>query len=249
MKIKRLMCTALLTASTFMFGIAPMTAYAKGEPPKDDEVIVVEEEVVEDTKEEPEITEEFVQYDPLTPDGNLTLVDDFGEPGKVGKQFVTLVTKNGNYFYLIIDRDDKGTETVHFLNLVDERDLLSLMEDEEVEEYLADKAEDEPVTVIPEPTKEPETDADTAPTEEPVDVNQGLDPVKVLPVLIFDVIAIIVAAKLLKSRKDKAKDKPDPDADYVDDSMNDFIEDEILELPEEDEEYPEIDEDGSDEEE
>ena len=47
----------------------------------------------------------------LTPDGNLTLVDHVGSPTKSGKQFITAVTKNGNYFYIIIDRDDKGEET------------------------------------------------------------------------------------------------------------------------------------------
>lgn len=67
----------------------------------------------------------------LTPDGNLSLIDDIGSTTAAGKQFITVETKNGNVFYLIIDRDDDGEETVHFLNQVDEADLLALMEDGE----------------------------------------------------------------------------------------------------------------------
>ena len=66
----------------------------------------------------------------LTPDGNLSLIDDIGSSTRSGKQFITVETKNGNMFYLIIDRDDEGEETVHFLNQVDEADLLSLMGDD-----------------------------------------------------------------------------------------------------------------------
>ncbi len=69
----------------------------------------------------------------LTPDGNLSLIDDLGGTSS-GKQFITVETKGGNVFYLIIDRDDEGTQTVHFLNQVDEADLLALMEDGEVQE-------------------------------------------------------------------------------------------------------------------
>ena len=66
----------------------------------------------------------------LTPDGNLSLIDDIGSSTRSGKQFITVETRNGNVYYLIIDRDDEGEETVHFLNQVDEADLLTLMGDD-----------------------------------------------------------------------------------------------------------------------
>ena len=75
--------------------------------------------------------------DPLTPDGNLSLIDDIlqnesyasDEGVTVGnKQFITVQSKNGNYFYIVIDRSG-DTENVYFLNLVDEADLMALMED------------------------------------------------------------------------------------------------------------------------
>lgn len=69
----------------------------------------------------------------FTPKGNLTLVDNFTElPETVGKQFITLQSKNGNYFYLVIDRDG-NSDNVYFMNLIDEADLLALMEEGEAE--------------------------------------------------------------------------------------------------------------------
>ena len=70
----------------------------------------------------------------LSPDGNLSLIDDIGSATTSGKQFITVESKNGNVFYLIIDRDDEGEETVHFLNQVDEADLMALTEDGEAAE-------------------------------------------------------------------------------------------------------------------
>ncbi len=68
---------------------------------------------------------------PLTPEGNMSLVDDIDGEASEDKQFITVVSKNGNYFYIIIDRAKDGENTVHFLNQVDEADLLALMEVEE----------------------------------------------------------------------------------------------------------------------
>ena len=62
----------------------------------------------------------------LTPNGNMTLVDDY----VIGDtQYITVQTKTGNYFYIIIDRGGE-TENVHFLNKVDEADLLPLLDKE-----------------------------------------------------------------------------------------------------------------------
>lgn len=63
---------------------------------------------------------------PLTPEGNLTLVDDVTTSDSSDKQFITAVTKNGNFFYLVIDRAN-NKDNVYLLNLVDEEDLLDLM--------------------------------------------------------------------------------------------------------------------------
>lgn len=73
----------------------------------------------------------------FTPDGNLTLIDDFlqieapasEDSARIEKQFITVQSKNGNTFYIVIDRNGE-TENVYFLNLVDEADLMALLEDE-----------------------------------------------------------------------------------------------------------------------
>ena len=157
---------------------------------------------------------------PLTPDGNMTLVDDIGSSTGAGKQFITLVTKNGNYFYLIIDRDDKGEETVHFLNLVDEQDLFSLMEDDQETAYqnqlAAEQAEKEAeeatASASTAETEDGDKDKDTAATTEKAKSKAAL----------LLIIPLILAAAgggwfYLQNKKKKTQaPAEDPDAGYLD---------------------------------
>ena len=163
----------------------------------------------------------------LTPSGNLTLVDDLGVRNGEGQQFVTLVTKNGNYFYLIIDRDEKGEETVHFLNMVDERDLFALMEDDEKAAYesqmaaeqAAKEAAEKAASEAASQTGESETQK---PEDEPAKESKKTN---LAPILI--IIVLMAAAGggwffMQTKKKKKAESAPDPDADYTDDDEEDY---------------------------
>ena len=183
--------------------------------------------------EEPEAEETEETSEALTPDGNLTLVDDYGSSTEAGKQYITLVTKSGNYFYLIIDRDDEGEETVHFLNLVDEADLLALMEDEDVAEYEeAQEAETTETVTVTEAEEADESDEED--DEEEETTSSGATLTLLLVVLLLAGIggvALYLYKKLDLGKKPAKADRPDPDADETDGGM-------IYDLPEENEDNP-----------
>ena len=135
MKIKKL--GALLVSVALCAGMAaPAFAYG-GEPVEE-----VEQPVLTSTTDEEDVvTVTDEETGALTPEGNLTLVDDYHTDYSdgSGQQFITLVSKSGATFYLVIDRNAKGQQTVHFMNLVDEADLLTLMEEDAADAYTAEK--------------------------------------------------------------------------------------------------------------
>ena len=160
----------------------------------------------------------------LSPDGNLTLMDDLGERNGTGQQFVTLVTKNGNYFYLIIDRDEKGEETVHFLNMVDERDLFSLMEEDEADDYRKQQEEEQAIREAERASAEAEAASRKSETE---DANPDKEPAKskanMAPALIT--VILLAAAGIwyfMQTKKRGQKSAPDTDAGYSEDDEEDY---------------------------
>ena len=119
MKNKRVFRSFLvLLAALVCMGGFSVTAYAGGgeDIPTDDSGVIVETEP-----------------QPLTPEGNMSLVDDISGEASEDKQFITVVSKSGNYFYIIIDNAAEGENTVHFLNQVDEADLMAIIGEEETE--------------------------------------------------------------------------------------------------------------------
>ena len=216
MKIKKL--GALLASAVLCAGMAAPAFAFEGE------TAPVEQPVL------PEMVEDIVTVTDetsgaLTPEGNLTLVDDYhtNYSDGSGQQFITLVSKSGATFYLVIDRNAKGQQTVHFMNLVDEADLLALMEEDAADAYTAEKeaaakAEQDKLKAEEEAKKAAEEaeKAANAPKENKVTKYAAA---------FLGVIALIALAAgggfyffiQQKNKKQAEKEAIDPDADYTED--------------------------------
>ena len=239
MKIKKL--GALLVSAALCAGMAaPGFAFEGDTTP-------VEQPVLPEVVEEDAVTVTDETSGALTPEGNLTLVDDYHTDYSdgSGQQFITLVSKSGNTFYLVIDRNAKGQQTVHFMNLVDEADLLALMEEEDADAYTAEKeaaaqAEQDKLKAEEEAKKAAEEAA--ASGEEQPKENKVT---KIASGFLGVVVLIALAAgggfyfyRQQMQKKKAEKEALDPDANYTEDK-GDF---EIpTDVPDEDEDPDEQD--------
>ncbi len=234
MKIKKL--GALLVSAALCAGMAaPSFAFEGDTTPVEQPVLP---EVVEDV-----VTVTDEASGALTPEGNLTLVDDYhtNYSDGSGQQFITLVSKSGATFYLVIDRNAKGQQTVHFMNLVDEADLLALMEEDAADAYTAEKeaaaqAEQDRLKAEEEAKKAAE-EAAASGTEQ-----TGGNKVTKYAATFLGVLALVGLAAgggiytFMKQKKQAEKEALDPDANYTEDK-DDFeipVEDEPEETGEED---------------
>ena len=134
-KIRNLAAMLMMTATVLLSGT--MTAYAYVDETAETEPEPV---IMEETPEETEAA-------PFSVAGNGELLDDITDDET--KQFLTVQTKNGNTFFMVIDRS-RNSENVYMLSLVDEYDLAEFIEEEETE-----PVEEKPAVIGEEPQPEP----------------------------------------------------------------------------------------------
>ena len=133
--IRNLVATLVMAAAVLLSGT--MTAYAYVDETAEE---APEPAIAEETPEETEIT-------PFSVSGNGQLLDDITDDET--KQFLTVQTKNGNTFFMVIDRS-RNSEDVYMLSLIDENDLAEFIEEGETE-----PAEEKPAVIVEEPRPEP----------------------------------------------------------------------------------------------
>ncbi len=146
----------------------------------------------------------FIATKTLTPEGNLTLVDDIASASSSDKQFITVVTKSGNYYFIIIDRAAE-TENVYFLNNVDEADLLSILEESGYE-----------IAATPTPTTTPRPTAEVEPTGDTDDGKSSGASLILIGILAAAAVGVFVFLKKRKLAQKPASRMEDSEYDYDD---------------------------------
>ena len=132
-KIRNLAAMLMMMAAVLLSGT--MTAYAYVDESAEPEPVIMEE-----IPEETEAT-------PFSVAGNGELLDDITNDET--KQFLTVQTKNGNTFFMVIDRS-RNSENVYMLSLIDEYDLAEFIGEEKTE-----PVEEKPAVIVEEPQPEP----------------------------------------------------------------------------------------------
>ena len=166
----------------------------------------------------PTATPEYIQTGPgqaFTGGGNMHTLDVLYS-AHTNKQFISLETKSGQTYYLVIDYDKPIDEEAdiyetYFLNLVDDRDLLALLSEEE-------KPTPTP-TVAPTPT----------PTKEPVQMDEP-EPKQDGTVIVGALMLAILGggAFWYWTQRKKKESKPQPSYDEYEDDEDDETKDDDL---------------------
>ena len=206
--------TAVLCAAVLLCGFGvPAYAYAGGEG----------EDYGDPTMETPAPEPTITPGEGFSEEGNLVTRDLLYDE-HTNKQFITVQTSGGNTFYIVIDYDKPVDEEAemyetYFLNLVDERDLLALMSDEEKEAVPTPTPEI--IYVTPEPTAAPviTPQPTQAPAQPTTDKTTAL-----LALFAIVGIGVVGAVIFLKGRNQPTARHADSELDLDDDDEDESTE-------------------------
>ncbi len=220
MKKYKKMVGMLTLCGVMLFG-STITAYAGGGDEVDEPMTdPIYTPVIEQEKEDPEVTETPDEPVAFTPDGNAQLVDEATDEDE--KLFYTFVTKNDNYFYLVIDKA-RDTDNVYMLNLIDEQDLMALIAEQEGTDAPATSTgKDSEVTLKPEAgvtvtpvPDETETEVTPTPDDTKPQTNSGTSVLLVFLLLGGGGAGIFYYLKFVKGKKENFS--LEDDLDFYDD--------------------------------
>ena len=251
---------ALLLALVMCISCLSITASAEANPPSDDVIIWTSEPTEPQETRPAETTPPATEPAPTQPAPTPTepepetnaIVRDLLYHEETNKQFITVETRSGEVFYIIIDYDaptDENNEQFHtyFLNKVDDADLQALLEDGTVVTCscvnrckagavnttckICAKNMTECAGTFVEPEPEPTTPP-TEPTEEP---DEGVNPMAVVAVVLLMILLVAMGYFFIKERFPHTKPSGNTDLDDYDYGMEDD-EDEYAEFDSYDEE-------------
>lgn len=147
---------------------------------------------------------------PFSISGNGQLVDDISDDET--KQFLTIQTKNGNTFFMVLDRS-RNTENVYMLSLIDENDMADFLE-----ETGQEPETEAPPIEIPEPETVAEIEVGAEETEqEPEESGMNVGALLVLALLLIGGIGGYYYFRVIKPKKEE-EDSESENMEFSDDS-------------------------------
>lgn len=158
----------------------------------------------------------------LTPSGNLSLVDDVSDTDAEKMDFMTVTSKDGHVFYIVIDHN-AASQNVYFLNQVDESDLMALMSDQDKEALKTNKEESESAdaeeVVKPTVRDTSEVSPDASKTSQKTETKKNAANSNMILAAVLGIIGLIVIAAyyFLKIKPGKGGSTIADDLEFYDD--------------------------------
>ncbi len=212
LKIKKYLMVLTMVVGMLLSTAIPVSAYTGGAEQETEaadtgtetvdtvEAPLTEEPSDTEAETEEEETPGRVGGTSFSVPGNGQLVDDLSEDES--KQFLTIQTKNGNTFFMVLDRSN-NTENVYMLSMIDENDLAEFIGDGQEE-----PEQEQPAVVIPETEKpsvsaEPEAETEIKPETEEKKGGMSTGALFAVVLLLVGGIGGFYYFKVLKPKQDE----------------------------------------------